>query len=212
MKSKLYSFIILFFTLVPARAQVITEKHLDFSGKDFTNLDIEIADSINLIMWSKNEIFVTASVNINNNKDNDAYVISFDETGKSITISGKFKEQYFKGRDCCCDETDIFWQIFLPEKSDFKIETINGNITIAGATEEIHAKSISGFIDLAVPRDHKADLNISTITGTVYTDHEISADRRYSGIPAVITESLNDGGPQVTLETISGDIFFRKSY
>jgi hypothetical protein len=33
----------------------------------------------------------------------------------------------------------------------------------------------------------------------------------HSGVPTKIAEKLNDGGALIKLETISGDIFFRKS-
>jgi hypothetical protein len=194
-----------------AEAQVITEKHLDYSGKKSVDMNIQIADSINLHTWNKNEVFVTASVNINDNKDNDGYVISFEEAGNSIVINGKFMEQYFKGRDNCSNESDIYWQVYIPEKTPFNIETINGNITIDGVTDEIYAKSISGFIDLAAPANKQADIKFSTITGTIYSNHKLAPESRHSGIPSVIRESLNNGGSPVTLETISGDIYFRKS-
>ena len=201
--------ILLFFA--SAEAQEITEKHIDFSGKGSVEMNIQIADSINLHTWNKNEVFVTASVNINDNKDNEGYVISFEETGTSVIINGRFKEDYFKGRNNCCTKTDIYWLVYIPEKTNFNIETINGNITINGLTDEIRAKSISGFIDLAAPADRKADIKFSTISGTIYTDHKLVTESRHSGIPSVIRQNLNNGGSPVTLETISGDIFFRKS-
>ena len=109
-------------------------------------MNIQIADTINLHTWNKNEVFVTASVNVNDNKDNDAYIISFDETGNTVGINAKFKDQYFKGKKNCCNETDISWEVYVPEKTDFSIETINGNITITGQTGKMNVKSISGDI------------------------------------------------------------------
>ena len=192
-------------------AQQKTEKHISFSGKESVRLNIQIADTINLHTWNKNEVFVTASVNINENKDNDAYTISFDETGNTVVINGKFKDQYFKGKKNCCNETDINWEVYVPEKTDFTLETINGNITITGQTDKMKVKSISGYIDLAVPADKKADLDFSTISGTIYSNHELSLNKMHSGIPTKIVEKLNNGGTPIKLETISGDIFFRKS-
>ncbi len=193
------------------KAQEITEKHFDFSGKESVEINIQIADSLNLHTWNKNEVFAKASVNINDNEDNEGYVISFDESGKSLVINGKFKDNYFRGRNNCCTETDIFWEIYLPERITINVETINGNITIDGITDEIRVKSISGFIDMAASSDRKADIKFSTITGTIYTDHKLASERHAAGIPTVIKEDLNNGGSPVTLETISGDIFFRRS-
>ena len=192
-------------------AQQKTEKHISFSGKESVRMNIQIADTINLHTWNKNEVFVTASVNVNDNKDNDAYIISFDETGNTVGINAKFKDQYFKGKKNCCNETDISWEVYVPEKTDFLIETINGNITITGQTGKMNVKSISGYIDLSEPADKKADLDFSTISGTIYSNHELPLNKMHSGVPTRIVEKLNDGGIPVKLETISGDIFFRKS-
>lgn len=193
-------------------AQQKTEKHISFSGKESVRMNIQIADTINLHTWNKNEVFVTASVNVNDNKDNDAYIISFDENGNTVGINAKFRDQYFKGKNNCCNETDISWEVYVPENTGFSIETINGNITITGQTEKMNVKSISGYIDLAEPADKKADLDFSTISGTIYSNHDLSLNKMHSGVPTRIVEKLNNGGFQVKLETISGDIFFRKYF
>lgn len=193
------------------QAQQIIDRHIDFSGKESLSLKIQIADSINLQTWNKNEVYVKASVNINENKDNEAYITSFDDAGKIVVINANFKDKYFKGKNNCCNETDIYWQVFIPEKTKFSIETINADVTITGQTREMKVKSISGYIDLAVPSDRQADLDFSTISGTMYSNHELALNKLHSSIPSKITEKLNNGGDPIKLETISGDIFFRKS-
>ena len=87
------------------QAQQIIEKHKDFSEKESLSLKIQIADSINLKTWNKNEVYIKASVNINEGKDNEAYITSFDETGKTVFIDAHFKDKYFKGKNNCCNET-----------------------------------------------------------------------------------------------------------
>ncbi|MGA2407973.1 MAG: hypothetical protein ABSF81_14650 [Bacteroidales bacterium] len=193
------------------QAQQIIEKHIDFSGKESVSLKIQIADSINLQTWNENEVYVKASVNVNENKDNDAYITSFEEAGNTVVVNAKFKDKYFKGKNNCCNNTDIYWQIFIPEKSKFSIETINADITITGQTRAMNIKSISGYIDLAVPASKQADLDFSTISGRMYSDLELALNKPHSGVPLKIAEKLNNGGDQIKLETISGDIFFRKS-
>jgi hypothetical protein len=193
------------------QAQQIIEKHIDFSGKESLSLKIQIADSINLQTWNKNEVYIKASVNINEGKDNEAYITSFDETGKTVIIDARFKDKYFKGKNNCCNETDIYWQIFMPEKTKFSVETINADVTITGQTREMNVKSISGDIDLTEPASKQADIDFSTISGTMYSNHELALSKLHSGIPLKITEKLNNGGDPIKLETISGDIFFRKS-
>jgi DUF4097 and DUF4098 domain-containing protein YvlB len=101
--------------------------------------------------------------------------------------------------------------VFVPENIDFSIETINGNIIITGKTKTMSVKSISGYIDLSVPADRQADIDFSTISGTMYTNHDLAPHKVHSSTPSKISEKLNNGGPAIKLETISGDIFFRKS-
>jgi hypothetical protein len=202
---------VLWLCAVTIQAQEKIEKHIDFSEKETLALKIQIADSINIHTWNKNEVFVTASININDNKDNEAYITSFEETGNSVVVDAKFRDKYFKGRNNCCNQTDIYWQVFVPEKTNFTLETINANITIDGQTEQMKVKSISGYIDLAVPVSRKADLEFSTISGTIYSNHELALNKTKGGVPSVIKEKMNSGGLPIKLETISGDIFFRKS-
>ena len=193
------------------QGQQIIEKNLNFSGKESITLDIQIADSITINTWNKNEVYVKASVSINENKDNEAYETSFDETGRAVSVKAKFRENYFKGKNNCCNEADIFWQVYLPEKAKFSVETINANVTITGQTTEMSIKSISGYIDLAIPADQQANIDFSTISGMMYSNHKLALDKTHTGIPSRITEKFNNGGAPIRLETISGDIFFRKA-
>jgi DUF4097 and DUF4098 domain-containing protein YvlB len=75
----------------------------------------------------------------------------------------------------------------------------------------MNVKTISGYIDLAIPASQNADIAFSTISGTIYTNHTLSVSKNHTGIPSVIKEKLNSGGLPISLETISGDIFFRKA-
>lgn len=184
---------------------------MDFTGKESLSMKIQIADSINIQTWNKNEVYIKASVNINENKDNEAYITSFDGSGKTILVNANFKEHYFKGKKNCCNLTDIFWLIYIPEKTKFSVETIDGNITVTGKTSEMSIKSISGFIDLAEPQDKQADIDFSTVSGRMYSDHKLALNKTHNGVPSKIAEKLNNGGDLIKLETISGDIFFRNS-
>jgi hypothetical protein len=203
--------VVMWLCFASAQAQQIIEKHIDFSGKDFLSMKIQIADSINVQTWNKNEVYIKASVNVNENKDNEAYVTSFGDEGKTVEVKANFKDNYFKGKKNCCNETDIYWQIFMPEKTKFSVETINANITITGQTREMNVKSISGYIDLTEPSTRQANIDFSTISGRMYSNHAIALSKGHSGIPLKINEKLNNGGDPIRLETISGDIFFRKS-
>ena len=196
-------------------AQKIVEKHIAFAQNQSIKLDIQIADSIRIITWNKTEVYAKASVNINDNKDNDIYLTDFDEQGNTIEVNAKFddtkKVGYNDSCHCCCNyKSKIYWDIYVPEQSAFSVETINGDIIIEGNTKAVKAHSISGFIDLSFAASRKADLKMSTISGTIYTDLAMNSNSKRDGGNSVDAE-YNGGGEDVELETISGDIFLRKT-
>jgi hypothetical protein len=206
--------------LPAAQAQKIIEKHLNYPSNGFISMNFQISDSIRIITWNKNEVYVKSSIDVNDNQDNDYYRMVFDETGNSINIQGKLETNQIRrnrkdSNNCCCCcnyNAEIYHTVYLPENADFSVETINGNIIITGNTAEVRAHSISGFIDLAVNPARKAEVKMHTITGTMYSNIELNSASR--GVRHVgggsITADLNGGGKRIDLETISGNIFFRK--
>ncbi len=194
-----------------AEAQKIIEKHLDFSGKESVELKIQIADSINVKTWNKNEVYVKASVDINDNKDNEVYTTSFSETGKTLKVDAGFRGKDLKKDNNCCNKSDIYWEIMLPENAVFNIESIDANVTISGKTGELKVKTISGSIDLSASGKKDADIDLSTISGRVFSDLDLNPEKSQGSIPVRIRGKMNKGGNPVKLETISGDIFLRKA-
>lgn len=196
-------------------AQKIVEKHFNFSPSQSVKLNIQIADSIRIVTWNKNEVYTKASININDNKDNDVYLTDFDESAGSIAVTSKFDDNkknrgYNDSCHCCCNyNSKIYWDVYIPEQAAVAVETIDGNIIIEGKTNTIKAHSISGFIDLAFAASRRADLKMSTISGTIYTDIAINKAQDKHGNS--VRTQYNGGGESVELETISGDIFLRKA-
>jgi len=213
--------------LSSASAQKIVEKHIDFSQKSLLVLNIQIADSIRVHTWDKPEVYVRASIDINDNKDNDLYKTQFGDSGNTVGVVAKmdFEKARRISRDsgCCCGvyvnngdnhciQSHIAWEVYLPKNTDFTVESINANLIIAGRTAGIRAHLISGFIDLSVAPEWQADLKLSTISGTVYSNLAMNIPARSSHDAGTrITDQVNGGGKPVNLETISGNIFLRKA-
>jgi hypothetical protein len=224
--------LLLMAAVVPARAQKIIEKHIDLAANGNVTMNFQISDSIRIITWKKNEVFIRSSIDANDNQDNDDYKMNFEGSGSSVVITGKLerkeghtgrhvkdsagKQKYDKDDDCCCYcnyNTEIVHVVYLPETADFSVETINGNIVISGNTAAITAKSISGYIDVAMDPAKAMQVKLETITGTMYSNFDISAgdkNLRWVGGRSVSTELNGGGGKRIELKTISGDIFFRK--
>ncbi len=215
------------------RAQKVIEKHLQLSANGFVSMNFQISDSIRIITWAKNEVYVKSTIDVNDNKNNDDYKEVFDESATAVNITAKLeyhcntyhgrrrssdssKRSADSNNDCCCNcgcETNIYHVVYIPENTDFSVETINGNVTISGNTAGIRAHSISGYIDLTMSPARPAALRMRTISGTMYSNFELIGDSRHSrqvGGGTVDAQLNGSGGKAVDLETISGDIFFRK--
>lgn len=88
---------------------------------------------------------------------------------------------------------------------DVKLKDLSGSA--------VEAVSISGDVDLAWPTAKAAELSLKSISGEVYADPAVSFSnlkaRSYVGYQLHGSYGQG-GGPLVKLESVSGDIFFRK--
>jgi hypothetical protein len=94
------------------------------------------------------------------------------------------------------------------------VRSVSGDVKLnqlSGSTVE--AVSISGDVDLAWPSAKAAELSLKSISGEVYADPAVSfsnlKQRSYVGYQLHGSYGAG-GGPLVKLESVSGDIFFRK--
>ncbi|HEX9511669.1 MAG TPA: DUF4097 family beta strand repeat-containing protein [Puia sp.] len=76
----------------------------------------------------------------------------------------------------------------------------------------ISIASISGEIDVTLPAKTPVDLEMKTISGTMYSDFDFAADekemKRVGG--SRVNTRLNGGGLDLKLTTVSGNIYLRK--
>lgn len=93
---------------------------------------------------------------------------------------------------------------------------ISGDIRLTGlpGRAPVSAESISGNVDASWPPAREADLALKSLSGEVYADSTVT----FSNLKTkhVLGYSLRghtgkgEGGPLVSLSSISGDVFFRK--
>lgn len=78
---------------------------------------------------------------------------------------------------------------------------------------------VSGDVDITLPAQTGANLELASVSGEVYTDFDISLtngdpDReglRRIGMNRPIEGTINNGGVDIRVKTVSGDIYLRKS-
>ena len=115
--------------------------------------------------------------------------------------------------------SSISYEITVPANTKrLKIKTISGNIEMTNPKDcKLHAKSISGFIDVSLDNSQKANLEMRSFSGDVFSDLPIKTEtkmgksyRKIAG-RARIKGALNGGGPDIYLKSFKGNIYLRKA-
>jgi hypothetical protein len=222
---------ILFLTvslLATATAQDYLQKTLDNSYKlpasKKVSLNLKFARDIKVSIGSGNEVQLKTYLKATNEEIAKVHTIKVAEDNDRLEIvtDYKFPESERKrnqcwncdgkgwdGRECICLE--VRYELLVPASASLTLETISGDIEIKGLTNELYAKSISGFVDLSLNSSAKADLNFKSVTGEIYSDFDVKLDSKSTSYSKRLNVPINGGGARVALETVSGDIFFRKN-
>ena len=197
-------------------SQKVITKNLDVQGKK-VEMKFDFAEDIRIEAWDKNTIELEVTVNIDDNRYNDYYTLNVNEyTGSADLIEKvdfggirKLKDQ----KDCCNFETEINYKLKVPVNLEFNLKTISGEVELVGSVGKMTINSVSGFIDYTIPAALKARINLSTITGDVYSDVKFDSERskQMSWVGTKRDLTLNGGNLPVELKTVSGNIYLRKS-
>jgi DUF4097 and DUF4098 domain-containing protein YvlB len=211
-----------------ATAQKIIEKTANLTAGQRVFLNLKQASNIRIRTGVAGKMTMKATVSINSNRLNDALQIDLSSSRDELKITGDFDQEMLKKAqpgDCANTTGDrnmwhgqqvcevITYEITLPADVALRVYTYSGNVDIAGFTNAIDAKSLSGFVDVAWPAGKGAELSLKTITGEVYTDQDIAfstAQRKNPIVGYQLHGTLSGSGPLVKLESISNDVYFRK--
>jgi hypothetical protein len=215
-----------------AFAQKIVEKTLPVAANQKIDLQLKFGNDIKISAWDKNEVYVKVTYNINSGRLNDALKLAFNSGASGVEVNVDLDQEILKtGRAEDCPDlpegrnryyhnnneyftcTQIDYEIKVPREGNLVVNTINGNIELRDVTGPVNAKSISGFVDMSWPGKKGASVALKTISGEVYSDIDIAFTNKQKDIPMVgyqLKGSVNGGGSEVKLETISNNIYFRR--
>ena len=79
--------------------------------------------------------------------------------------------------------------------------------------------SVNGYVDVSLPANVGADLELHTVNGEIYTDMDVNVDKDASkGIPVMASNmnmfslegTINGGGTPFSIQSVNGDIYLRK--
>jgi len=218
----------LIFTLIAVwtYGQRVVDKTIEVSKSSILKLDLDFADSIKVTPSPNGNLIIKVIVSINDNQHNDKFELKSSNSNNYITIEGKVNDMdkikvpcnrkngtnyYNHGNECIT--MDIYYEIQVPQVEKLSIKTISGDITITNLIVPMKIESISGFIDMNIPAKANANISIKTVTGGVYTNHEIDKkvdECRTNPASTNVHFQLNAGNTPIELKTISSDVFLRK--
>ncbi len=219
-----YIFFSLFFSIALLAQEVqIVEKKFPLPQGKRLDLNLKFGSDITIETWNKAEVGFKAIIDYNEPGIEKVHTIDIDDDANSLSIAtdydfdghkpsswdcnGQSRNYHNKGMYCI----KVRYELMLPVNAKVDLETIAGNIEIKGFKGEMRAKSISGYVDFSLAATHQTRLKLRSVTGEIYTDFDIDLDKNSSAYSKKLTSELNGGGDRIlSLETVSGDIFFRK--
>lgn len=218
---KLTQFILFLFlcpTLVLAQQTKTTEQSFKIPSSKIATLNLKFARSIDVKTWDKNEIVLKTTIEYNDEKYISWHTQEVDQNNGQLTVETGFQKNRAMEKNECwsCDDRDCIclrfsYEVFAPANISLDLQTISGDIDLTSWSGGIKAKSISGFIDLALNPGAKRSIKLKSVTGEVYTDlSELKLDDDSSAYFKKMNRQFNGGGETIQLETVSGDIYIRK--
>ena len=216
MKKVILTAILIVAVIVVSWSQKVITKKLEVQGKK-VEMKFDFADDIRIEAWDKSTIELEVAVSIDNNRYNDYYTLNVGEHAGNIDLVEKVDFDGIKkargGRINDNYDKKINYKLKVPANLEFNLKTISGQIELVGSQGKMSVNSISGYIDYTVPAAMKARINLSTITGDVYSDVKFdnNASKEMTWVGTKRDLTLNSGTLPIKLETVSGNIYLRKS-
>jgi hypothetical protein len=181
MKS-LFLFIGLLLTFNNLSAQKKVTENTKSADIEDVYVNLKFANNIIVKNWSKNEISVEATVNLDDNEHNDYFSLKADKIGSTYKISSEYGDYFKKYRSYyshnCDDEDDkkkntsykqshsniVNYVIYVPKNMQLKVKSITGDVEAESYAGILKLDLISGNITV---KKHSKDMHLKTISGDI---------------------------------------------
>lgn len=209
-------FLILLLPVVAQAQPTIVNERVVLEKQNQVILEFDFADEIVFETWNKREVYVEVEVSINEGEYDHIFSLKSSTTESAVFVSmdkNMWKKVKDKGNNCYW-QTEINYRVFLPGKMEVKANTISGNYQLTYFGNRLVLNTISGEIDLTVPKNESLDFEAKTISGEVFSDIDIEYPKGKEGLRQIVGQDfegrIGKGGPESSFETISGNIYLRK--
>lgn len=196
MKS-LFLFIGLLLTINNLSAQKTITENAKSIGIEDVYVHLKFANDIVIKNWSKNEISVEATVNIDDNKHNDYFSLKADKIGSTYKITSDYGEYFKKYRSYSSHKHNfnedknshnhnhsniVNYVIYVPKNMQLKVKSISGSVEAEKFVGALKLDLISGNITI---KRHSKDMYLKTISGDIdiyVADAKLEANTLTGGV------------------------------
>ncbi|MEE9408146.1 MAG: DUF4097 family beta strand repeat-containing protein [Polaribacter sp.] len=180
MKS-LFLFIGLLLSFNNLTAQKKVTKNTDSKNIEDVYIHLKFAQNIIVKNWNKSEISVEATVNLNDNKENEQFSLKSDKINGTYKITSDYGDLFKKhknnvtithnGEGCnsynnCSNHNNVVvnYVVYVPKNMELKIKSISGNVEAERYVGQLNLDLISGNITI---KKHSKDMRLKTISGDI---------------------------------------------
>jgi hypothetical protein len=218
-------------------AQKIIEKNIDYSNQPI-NIEVKFANNIIVKTWDKSSVYFKAEIHTEGDKHQDSYKLDINKSSSGIYIASEaepvfkaFREEWNKNnptkKSRFYNTGDIYefnYTIYIPKNAQFKISSINGDLTSEVIEGDFTADLINGNIDIA---KYSGNLDLSTINGEIdlkmvnvnlvaetihgdiYADEKLKFTSKNRHVGQKIYGTIDKATNRLRLNTINGNMYLR---
>jgi len=202
-------------------AQYTTEATAPVKLGQKVYLEFDFSSIIKINHWDSQEAKAVLTVEEKEDWPAPDFTISVDNTSSAVSIYMRKQqfEDYWKkqrsGRDnCYCSTPKMTVEVWLPKGVDIGVKSISADIETTFDGGELAFETISGDVDIKLPATQNLSLKASTISGDIYSDLTFEYLDGGKGLKEIVgvklDARLNNGGKNLQLKSISGDILLRR--
>lgn len=220
--------LLLFVSVLGFSQAEVFEKSVALNGKRIS-IDADMASTINVSTWNKDQVQVKVTYELNDGDLNDAVTVDLEEQSNRVKLKLVVDDKAIRNANVsdCERENATYWgsrrgtrvcavisiEVFLPEHTELDIETVLADVLMKGEFEELDIKTVTGDIDVTWPEKQGTEIALKTVTGNIFTDFDLSSIKD-KGLPIIsshkIATTYKGGEGYLKLESVTSDIYLRK--
>jgi len=202
-----------------------------FNSSQSESISIDVSfPNIVLKTWDKDEVKITARININDGLNDDLFEMKSENRGSELVITSEIKDldhlrkkskrntiNYAEGDDSKIsdngNEIDIELEIYVPAKKALSIDAEFGMVEILELPNKVAVFAKFGGADLNIIESKLGSLEASSSWGQIYSN--LTSDIDFSGDDMLgkrMTASIEKGsGKSLSVKSDFGNVYLRKN-